>query len=178
MSMVWIASSIANGSSDTMFTNIPQTFSHLQVRVFSRSKSTGSATDFIYIRCGNSSFIDFSSSYVGHKLIGDGANVASGYTAQTTFLEMPIVTGAQAASGIYGVAIIDILDYADTNKFTTFRAIGGFDANGSGNIRLQSGLYLKTDNINQMIVATGTDYSVAGSRVDLYGITSSQATGA
>lgn len=178
MTMQFIASSVATGSVDMSFTNIPQTFTHLQLRVFARSSYAGS-TDFLYMRFGsNGSSVDFGSNYNSHKLIGDGSATASGTTGQTTFIEMPIVTGATATSGLFGCAIIDILDYTNTNKNKVVRAVGGYDANGSGNIRLQSGVWFGTAALNVLVCSTGTNYAASGSRVDLYGITTSDLTGA
>jgi hypothetical protein len=41
----------------------------------------------------------------------------------------------------FGGFIVDILDYTSTNKNKTIRCLCGFDANGSGNLGLVSGLW-------------------------------------
>jgi hypothetical protein len=177
--MHWIATALGNGATDTAFTNIPQTFTHLQIRVTARS-SQSAATDFLYMRCGtNGVNADFGTNYRFHSLIGDGASTASGAAGSaTTYIEMPIVPAATATANLFGSTIIDILDYTNTSKFKVIRGLGGYDANGSGNVRLQSGLYMSTSAINLLVVATGNNFPTTGSRVDLYGITSNPATGA
>ena len=73
---------------------------------------------------------------------------------------------------------MDILDYTNTNKNKTIRAIAGFDANGSGTAGLWSSVYLDTSAITSIAVGTANSNFAAGSRLDLYGITTSQVTGA
>jgi hypothetical protein len=71
--------------------------------------------------------------------------------------------------GTFGVSIIDILDYANTNKYKTFRNLNGNDINGTiasvgGYISLLSGLWMKTNAITSLKFApvngtTFTQYS-------------------
>jgi hypothetical protein len=65
----------------------------------------------------------------------------------------------------------------NTSKNKVSRSLGGFDTNGAGRVVLYSGLYLSTVAINQIQIATDGNL-VAGTRCDLYGITTSQVTGA
>jgi hypothetical protein len=75
--------------------------------------------------------------------------------------------------------IIDILDYTNTNKNKTMRSISGFDRNGGGTVGIWSVLYsTNTNAITSLILSGGGSYIANGSRFDLYGITSSQETGA
>jgi hypothetical protein len=64
---------------------------------------------------------------------------------------------------------MDILDYANTNKFKTTRTLEGYDANGSGNVSLTSGLWQSTSAINSItITAVGTFNQY--SQFALYGV--------
>lgn len=175
MTMQFIASASGNGSAQINLANIPQTFTHLQIRVFTRS-SRVNQNDFLFIRFNG----DGGSNYAAHELNGDGSAVASlSYTsAARTYVTGPYMPAASATANTYGVAIIDILDYTNTNKNKIVRAIGGYDANGSGIISIHSGVWLSTAAINGINMGTANNADISGTRYDLYGITTSAVTGA
>lgn len=173
MSMFPIARVIANGTSGITFTNIPQTFTHLQLRVFIRSTVSG-VQDFIYIRFNS----DSSNNYVSHNLIGDGSSTASTKYGPLSYSGLTDVPGATATANIFGSSVVDILDYTNTNKLKTVRAIGGYDRNGGGTTQLASGLYMSTNAITAIECASANNVPAVGSVVCLYGISTSNATGA
>jgi len=171
--MVWIAGSTvgAGGTANFEFNNIPQTFTHLQIRVFGRS-TLSAALDNLSMYFNN----DTANNYATHFLSGNGSSASSGaFTSQARFYIpslFPAATSAQFAD-----TIIDVLDYTNTNKNKTVRILTGFDANGSGAVSLVSGLWMSTAAITRFNAETSASI-VAGSRFDLYGITSSEVTGA
>jgi hypothetical protein len=119
---------------------------------------------------------DAATVYGGHALAGDGsAAFSSNYLGYDAW-EIGAIPAASTTANVFGSHIVDILDYANTNKFKTIRSILGYDANGSGVVSLRSGLWRNT----AAITAISITYPpfAAGSRIDLYGITTSQATGA
>jgi len=166
MSMYPIASALATGSNDLAFTNIPQNFTHLQIRVFLRSTNSG-AQDFNYVRINS----DFGSNYVSHGIYGNGSGAVSDYYNARSYNWLTDIPGSSAAANIYGVAIIDILDYTNTNKYKTIKSIGGYDANGSGTVQLASGLWMSTAAITSITCSSGNNVAAAGSTAQLYGIT-------
>lgn len=174
MSMVWIAGANGNGSSAIFFNDIPQTFTHLQVRVFGRGGVASTGSNIYTNWYGSTS----ASTYSDHRLGGDGSTA---YSAADTGLPYifggAMFSGANATANIMGTCIIDILDYTNTNKFKTLRMIGGNDRNGSGQAILASGLIQFSGAITTGYVDTEGAFTTA-TRVDLYGITSSQVTGA
>lgn len=171
--MVWIAGSTvgAGGTTNFEFNSIPQTFTHLQIRIFGRSTLSASL-DNLSMYFNN----DTATNYATHYLSGNGSSVSSGYfNSQARFYIpslFPAATSAQMAD-----TIIDVLDYTNTNKNKTVRILTGFDANGSGSVSFVSGLWMSTAAINRFNAETSASV-VAGSRFDLYGITSSSVTGA
>ena len=178
MSMVWIAGQTvgAGGAASVTFSSIPQTFTHLQVRVFMRDAQTFGTYDNLYYRLNG----DAGSNYSNHRLLGDGTSAYSyNYTSQT-FVATGTNPSINSTANVFGVSIIDFLDYTNTNKYKTSRSISGFDGNGSGFVSLDSGLWMSTSAITSILLggqnsgATPVQYT----RVDLYGITSSQVTGA
>jgi hypothetical protein len=171
-----IATQTVTGSAAQItFSNIPQTFTHLQVRIFGRDASATSInSSFIVL---NNAFAD----YAVHSLFGNGSSAGStGGTAQV-LIPLPVLPGTSAAANIVGSIIVDILDYSNTNKNKTVRAIGGTDLNGSGQVSMTSGFRADTTAVTYITVggAFTSPYAFAvGTRVDLYGISTSSATGA
>ena len=178
--MVWIASATSGSAfSYGTFTSIPQTFTHLQLRVFARATfNNGGYNGSVYLTFNGGGTSDYG---YRHSLKGNGATASSinGTSTGEIFLTDLIADGGSITSN-YGAGIIDILDYTNTNKNKTIRAIGGADNNGAANYgaaTFNSQAWLNTAAINAIQVRTDSQFA-ANSRIDLYGITSSQVTGA
>lgn len=174
MTMHHIATITANGSSTVAFDNIPQTYTHLQLRYSGRSLN-GGTTDFTYLRFNGDST---AGNYASHWLAGDGATPFSSGQTGTGYFYGTIFPGGSATANVYGVKIVDITDYRNTSKNKTIRIIGGFDSNGTGAARIVSGCWFNTNAITQIVCSVANAYDTAGSTLSLYGITSSPTTGA
>ena len=136
----------AGGSSSISFTSIPSTYKHLQIRGIERAVNNVSGDD-PYLRVNS----DSGNTYSWHRLTGSGA-AASSYGAGT---QPQIRYAYNTADGSYSANtfsafVIDILDYADTNKYKTLRSLAGSDNNGSGYINLISGLWQSTSAITRI----------------------------
>jgi hypothetical protein len=172
--MVWIAGQTLGSAGSITFSSIPQTFTHLQVRLSVRSTYASTvASGFIRFNS------DSGSNYPYHYLQGDGSTSSGSGTAATTVGFLGNFPGTSTTANAFSSCIVDIFDYINTNKNKTIRTFSGFDANGSGQIFLASSVWLSTAAINSILLVSGggADF-VIGTRADLYGITSSQATGA
>ena len=161
-----IATVVPSGSTNTVsFTSIPSTFKHLQLRLFQKDN---------YASPLNASNVRFNSdpnaNYAYHRLIGDGSSVSADGGASQTGMSLDLYASNNNSS--YGVAIIDILDYASTNKYKTVRSLCGYDANGNGRVQLNSGLWMNlTDPITSISFAIGGAVVwSANSKFALYGI--------
>jgi hypothetical protein len=76
-----------------------------------------------------------------------------------------------AASLLFGVSIIDILDYSNTNKQKTLKALSGNDRAGSGNLAIGSSLWVDTDAITSILIEPLSSANwVEYSHFALYGI--------
>ena len=106
------------------FTSIPSTFKHLQIRTLVRDNFGGSGVDNYNLRFNS----DTGSNYASHRLFGDGSTVTAAGTASTTSISIipSVVLGGEAAN-LFGVAIIDILDYGSSSKNKTVRYFGEAD---------------------------------------------------
>jgi len=155
------------GTSYVDFTSIPSTYTHLQIRVIARSNDGSSGNNSgLYARFNS----DSGSNYAFHFLSGNGS--AASAAAVTSQTEM-FVNGANPRGGdtsnTYSANVIDILDYANTNKYKTVRALTGDDLNGSGIVRLFSGLWMSTSAITSIRLTLENNFA-ANSSLALYGI--------
>ena len=177
MTMYAIASvTVGAGGGTPQFTNIPQTFDHLQVRVYGRGLMAGNAQSNLYTNWYQSGSVP--STYSSHRIQADGTStVSAGNTGLAYVFAGTVFPAATASANIFGGAIIDILDYTNTTKFKVVRILGGNDRNGSGTVVIASGLIQTLNAINFGYVDTESTFA-QGTRVDLYGITDSPATGA
>jgi hypothetical protein len=156
-----IATAYPTGTTAT-FSSIPSTYTHLQVRVLSRSARTGSSADELFMTINSSSLTK------NHYLFGTGSSVLSG---SATAGWVGISTAASATSGIFGTTVIDILDYANTNKNKTIRSLSGFDTNGGGEIYLLSNFINSTTAISSLaFTCSSTNSFASGTVIELYGI--------
>jgi hypothetical protein len=157
----------AGGTTAVTFSSIPSTFKHLQVRYIGRS-----STD-------NNIRIDYNSdtsnnNYVFHNLRGDGSSTStlafvSGGSNSRILANEGVTTPTQG-SNIFGVGVIDILDYANTNKYKTTRTLAGYDANGSGFVTLNSSLWMSTSAISSLSITNNSNTIQQYSQFALYGI--------
>ena len=155
--------SASGGSSQIDFTSIPSTYTHLQLRVLIRD-STAAANNTLKIGFNN----DLSAIYDTHNLQGDGSSAVSNDALNEDTCWVGLAAAASSTSNTYGVFIIDILDYANTNKYKTVRTLGGYDANGSGVVSLRSNSWRNTSAITSVKFYTGG--TTSDSRFALYGI--------
>ena len=154
----------SGGASTIEFTSIPSTYQHLQIRLLARSTSTSSDG---YIRFDG----DTASNYGAHYLYGDGSSALSGANTPTSLPNAAYFATSGSGSNTFGVAVIDILDYANTNKNKTYRSLSGFDNNGSGLIVLYSGLWRSTNAIDSITLLRPPSNSFAQyTHAALYGI--------
>ena len=153
-----IATINGTGASGSItFTSIPSTYQHLQIRFFGFSSTAGN----LNVRFNS----DNGSNYAYHQLTGDGATAAAA-TSSVTLMFAGYMTATQ-----YGVGVIDILDYDDTNKYKTLRSLHGSDANGSGFVIFRSGLWQNTNAITSITInSPSASNFTTDSSFALYGI--------
>ena len=162
----------AGGASSVSFTSIPSTYSHLQIRVLGRCDAAGSDRESLSVMMNS----DNATNYTSHFLVGNGSTVSSssliGVTGSNNQLGgSSVITGSTAPANTFGMSIIDILDYTDTNKYKVTRSLNGQDQNNSsGRLNLISGLWLSTAAITSLTLTVGTGNFISNSVFELYGI--------
>ena len=155
----------SGGVANFSFTSIPSTYTHLQLRGIVRSNQAGSGITTSTLRFNS----DTGSNYAYHNLIGNGTAASAGAATTQTNIILTNAPELSATSNAFGVTIIDILDYTNTNKYKTIRALHGADLNGSGQIILSSGLWMNTSAITSITVNPAAD-AVQYTHFALYGI--------
>ena len=163
----------SGGASSIDFTGIASTYKHLQIRGISQTAFGGSSQyDYLSLRLGNGS-IDTGANYSNHLLRGQGTDAASSGSASTTSSWGGITWLQTGSSSFFGVSVIDILDYSNTNKYKTVRALGGADDNAStppGVVALLSGNWRSTSAVNQVRLFSSNGNFKEFSTFALYGI--------
>jgi hypothetical protein len=159
----------SGGASNVEFTSIPGTYTHLQIRHINRA--TGSVTDSFNKLQFNG---DTGNNYYTHYLLGTGTAVQSGANVPNVdFIYSGVNWGVTTITDtkFFAGAIIDILDYANTNKKTTSRTLSGIDGNGSGQIDFTSGTWNNTAAVTSIKISvnSGTNFAQY-STFALYGI--------
>jgi len=153
------------GAANIEFTSIPSTFKHLQIRGIGNVPAGATSLTVQF----NSDTTN--ANYFYHELYGSGSGAAVSLAksgGQPLYLQY--WGGLPSTSNIYGAGVIDILDYTDTNKYKTVRSLGGYDANGSGYIMFDSGLWMDTSAITSIKLAPSPNSFAQYSSFALYGI--------
>jgi hypothetical protein len=154
----------SNSSADIVFSSVPSTYKHLQVRA-TLAKNSGFFGN-MYLQFNS----DSGSNYRYHFLQGTGSSVTSSASgAAGTEIDAMIIAGNNT-TGAFSASILDILDYASSSKNTTVRTLTGVHHTSGTNIQLKSGLWLSTAAVNNIRFLTYGETLLAGSRISLYGI--------
>lgn len=139
-------------------------YKHLQLRALVKTTTSGTNLDSFTMQFNG----DSGSNYSYHALDGNGSSVSSnGFTSQTSirFLDT-LAKGGD--SGVFGADVIDILDFANTSKNKTVRALHGVPASSEQQITLTSGAWYNTAAITS--IKFNVSNTAAGSRFSLYGV--------
>ena len=154
---------LGSTSASVTLSSIPSTYTHLQIRVLGSMSASGS--DDLCLRFNS----DTGSNYATHYLVGNGSTASAGSYTSATFTRAG-ANSMPTATNTYGVAIIDLLDYANTSKYKTMRALTGNDTNGAGYVALGSGLWQSTSAINSITLYPFASTFTANSQFALYGV--------
>jgi hypothetical protein len=151
----------SGGSSSITFSSIPSTYAHLQVRAV---VLTSTSTNYLLGFNGDSG-----ANYTAHRIEGNGSSVGA---AAFTGIGRSYI-GFIPNTSYPGTCIIDILDYANTNKYKVSRTLEGSDVNGAtGYMTFWSGMWLNTAAINAINIVPVSGNFAQYSHFALYGIKS------
>ena len=157
------------GSATIEFTSIPSTYAHLQLRGLGRNTAGSAGGSNLELQFNT----DTATNYSSHYLRGSGSAASAGaYTSNNRIYFIETIARNGNTAGVFGTFVIDILDYANTNKYTTTRTLGGFDTNSGSfqEIVLGSFLWSNTAAITTIKLVPGGGNFVQYSQLALYGI--------
>jgi len=157
---------LASTTTAVTFSAIPTIYKHLHIRITARN-TTGASSRPITLRING----DTASNYAYHNIRGNGsAGSGSTATAQTSMV-IANSPGATETANIFAVALVDILDYTNTNKTKAVRSFSGRYASDGG-IDYAGGHWNSTAAITSVELADRMVSSsfATGTRISLYGI--------
>lgn len=137
-----------SGNSAVGFNVISNVYKHLQLRIFVGSNTA--SNDSVDIRFNG----DSGSNYTYHGFVGTGTVAFSEASSPRTAAVIPVPAIANTNTNMFASGVIDILDYADTNKFKTHRSLGGWDTGGNGQAFYGSACWMNTSAISSFEIYT------------------------
>ena len=149
----------SGGAASITFSSIPSTYTHLQVRAIGKPTSAG-GQEILFTLNG-----DTGSNYNSHQLYGSGSSAVANAKGTSANGWVTYWDNAQ-----FGPFVMDVLDYKNTNKYTTTRSLGGHDLNGSGFILFRSGLWMNTAAVTSISIFASSGNLAEYSQFALYGI--------
>lgn len=156
----------SGGAATISFTSIVGTYKHLQIRSIQRNSTSGSG-----IQIGLTQFnSDTGANYSRHNLIGNGSAASASAATSTTGVWLGVMPQTGDTANAFGASVMDILDYADTNKYKTTRSLEGLDLNGSGEANFRSGSWRSTSAITSILITPTSGNFLQYSSFALYGI--------
>jgi hypothetical protein len=151
----------SGGSASISFTSIPATYKNLQVRW--AIHDIGAAVGANVIATVNGS----ATGYARHGITANGSSATAYGLASQTNMYIGVYMNDTT---VLHPGVLDIIDYANTNKYKTFRCLTGGDANGSGYIYVTSGLWQDTSAISSITFTNDNANWAQYTSMALYGI--------
>lgn len=163
----------AGGASSITFSNISQTYDHLQL--YWNARSTNSSTgDFVNVRFNGDNTANYNFDYLeaGTGISGLAAGISSKSSNTNAWLTR--IAGGTATANVFGVGYGIISDYSKTNRNKSLHCYGGLDDYGLGtpvgNTRLENSVWFSTSAITSITLtpdsatsfATNTDFTLYG----------------
>jgi hypothetical protein len=125
---------LSAATASVTFSGIPSGYKHLQIRLIA---SSASGSSYLQMKVNGDTT---AANYASHYLYATGVGVSAGGGSSRIgdFGLYP------TSSTIYAGGIIDLLDYTSVSKNKTIRNLNGYDANGSGQVSLNSQLWMNS----------------------------------
>lgn len=156
---------LGSAAASVTFSSIPATYTHLQIRVTARCAGAYTGTTAVRATYNSDTTL---TNYWTHYLRGNGTAAASAANNGPNYTFM--IPDNNNTANCFGGAVVDILDYANTNKNTTTRALSGGDFNGSGEIYLSSVSWNNTAAVSNIVLTAYDGNMMQYSSFALYGI--------
>ena len=156
----------SGGAANITFSSIPSTYKHLQIRGITRGTRANINTN-VYFGFNSDTT---TGNYYGHGLYGDGSSAGALAKIGTATNALIASIAASGAANAFSGFVVDVLDYANTNKYKTSRSLNGYEDNSAGQMWLQSGLWMSTSAITSIQITDPLGNFAQYSQFALYGI--------
>lgn len=157
----------SGGTASVTFSSIPSTYTHLQIRWLAQCTNSGQAPENMGFRFNS----DTGANYTRHYIDTDGTTVTAGANTGLSQAYSVLAQTSSTYPSAFSTGYMDILDYANTNKYTTTRSLAGIEYNGSGsNIQFTSDLWLNTAAVTTINIRPLSGSFKEYSSFALYGI--------
>lgn len=162
-----IATYTGTATSIVTFSSIPGTFDHLHLRITARGGGTGS-TIYSNVRANG----DSNGNYTYHYFEDTGVDsISSGSVTSSTAMYSAYIAGGGSSANYHSIDLIDILDYANVNKYKTFHYSGVPYDGSDGRAAVMTGAWMnKTSAITSISIESSAGNWTANSHFALYGI--------
>ena len=162
------STTLGSNSTSVTFSSIPSEYRHLHLRMFARSPVVQANNVNLMMRFNS----DSGTNYLQNEYRWNGTSESQNVWANQTHAFAGFVTGANGGTNIFGACLVDIFDYASTNKWKTVQSLNGNDTNGAGILSFYGSLWQNTAAITSIEIKTltGSDQLITGSVFSLYGI--------
>ena len=158
-------------SSNIDFTSIPTIYTHLQLRILGKAADTATVTNGnLRIQFNN----DTGANYSSHYMIGasDGSKPAGSNTGDTAMYGGKRGNLQSGRTLLYGISVIDILNYQNTNMFKTIRYYSSIHAGSNGEVFHGTANWRSTSAITSIKITMDTGNLGTNMTASLYGIRS------
>lgn len=161
---------LSTATSSVTFAGIPSTYKHLQFRLFTKESGTGTGgPNIVAVLNSDTTYTNYRS----HYLQGNGSSPGAGEVQASGYycLVGNTVPSNASYTNMFAGMVLDVLDYANTSKNKTLRSLWGHDRNGSGEVGIDSSLWINTAAITSISfsVVGGSNF-VTNSSFALYGV--------
>lgn len=158
----------ANGTSAIEFTNIPQVFTDLVVKISAREDNAGGGGGTCYIQFNG----DTGNNYSWLRMTGNGSTASSSSSSSVAQLDVAIQGVSTATASVFGNGEIYISGYASATT-KSISAESAYENNATANnMRLGAGLWNSTAAITSVkLYPVPSGKWVQYSTATLYGIT-------
>ena len=156
---------VTTAQSSITFAGIPQNFTHLEIRCGLNGTAAGT---FGNGRMGFNG--DSGANYSSHNMYGYASATGAQSEVSGSRMYTQIYTSLASTSSYLGVAVIDILDYANTNKYKTTKSLNGIEFNSDGSTRFSSGNWRNTAAITSVEFVIDSGNFNVGSNISIYGV--------
>ena len=161
----------ASVQASIVFAGIPQTYTHLQLRMSTKCDSGSSTQTGGYIRYNSDIATSTTNTNFGHNITVSRANVVtSGFTSTGNVGFLSLDSGTTGSTSVFYVGITDIQDYTSTSKVKVARHYGGYDVTTTGKLFISDNLWNNTAAITSITLILQDGNFAQYSKVSLYGV--------